>query len=72
MATRAHIDTTAKVRTRLPLHRRWSAVLDLGDGRTGELTIIWTTQAHWIRRHDRDGFTSLPLAGFLIAFRIRL
>ena len=67
--TKSSSDTTANVRTRLPLLRQWS-VLVPGDGQASEITVIWATRAQWLKANlKRTDWAVLPLGGFLIALR---
>ena len=56
-------------RVQIPLLRRHSWLI-LHRGQVIELTLLWTTRAHW-RTRRRAGWIAWSLGPFVVAFRLR-
>lgn len=63
---------TARVRTRMPLVKRWSVPFRKPGGGVGYAEVIWMTAARWKTTEEAKdpAWQSLPVAGFVIALRL--
>lgn len=61
-----------KVRTRLPLSRRWSIQFKQGNGEPAELDLVWATPEGWRRLPQSrvQGWRVLPVGPFLLAVKV--
>ncbi len=59
-----------KVRCRVPLQRRWSVLMDSGDGALFEVAIAWAPRSTWMQRRDLAKWGLLRVGPFCLGIRV--